>query len=452
MSDGTLRKADKDHSKILDEQLPEIEAQAASNIQSSLERLLSLEKQARQASDAPSVTRLLLCIARTLHAHAPWETLIDNILLLTKKHGQLKASITALVQESMKYITGSAPYNDKDMKMIDTLLGVTEGKIFVEVERARLTLMKSKHSEANDDIEKAASVLLDLQVESFGSMPPREKLEFILEQVRLCLARGDYDLAAITARKISTKQLETSETTDLRLRYYELVIRIGLHNDAYLDIAKHYRAVSLTDALPAQHVLETLQSAILFLILAPWDTESSSLLASLLDTTDIERRAPLYAELGRCFLRGEVMRWPLIEQAYGSTLRETAVFGAAPDGKGDARWDVLRERVTEHNIRTLAKYYTRLSLPRLSTLLDLPPAAALDALSRTVTSASSPVYARVDRPAGIVTFEKKKGGNEVLNEWSANVKSLLSTIGRVGELIGKEEALASVRKAKAANA
>ena len=44
-----------------------------------------------------------------------------------------------------------------------------------------------------------------MQVETFGSMDRREKTEFILEQVSLCIEKGDWTQAGILSRKISTR-------------------------------------------------------------------------------------------------------------------------------------------------------------------------------------------------------------------------------------------------------
>ena len=51
-----------------------------------------------------------------------------------------------------------------------------------------------------------------LQVETFGSMEKREKVEFILEQMRLCLAKKDYVRTQIISKKINTKYFEESDT------------------------------------------------------------------------------------------------------------------------------------------------------------------------------------------------------------------------------------------------
>ena len=50
-----------------------------------------------------------------------------------------------------------------------------------------------------------------VQVETYGSMEKREKVEFILEQMRLCLAKKDYIRTQIISKKISPKYFENSQ-------------------------------------------------------------------------------------------------------------------------------------------------------------------------------------------------------------------------------------------------
>ena len=46
---------------------------------------------------------------------------------------------------------------------------------------------------------------IPFQVETYGSMERKEKVEFILEQMRLCLATKDYIRAQIISKKISIR-------------------------------------------------------------------------------------------------------------------------------------------------------------------------------------------------------------------------------------------------------
>jgi 26S proteasome regulatory subunit N5 len=186
-----------------------------------------------------------------------------------------------MVQVSMEFIDDT-PNIDTKLSLIETLRTVTEGKIFVEVERARVTRILSNIKKSQGDINAATDILCELQVETFGSMTRREKTEFILEQVALCIAKGDWTQASILSRKISTRyfsrkpkksveQLEKEQkereeeekkrgpddapvepeddVTDLKLRYYEQQITLAKHDDKYLDACKHYRQVLDTEAV-----------------------------------------------------------------------------------------------------------------------------------------------------------------------------------------------------------
>lgn len=54
-----------------------------------------------------------------------------------------------------------------------------------------------------------------LQVETYGSMEKKEKVEFILEQMRLCIAVKDYIRTQIISKKINTKFFQ-EEGTEVR--------------------------------------------------------------------------------------------------------------------------------------------------------------------------------------------------------------------------------------------
>jgi 26S proteasome regulatory subunit N5 len=94
-------------------------------------------------------------------------------------------------------------------------------------------------------------VLCELQVETFGSMDRREKTDFILEQVELCIERGNFTQAAIFSRKISTKYFNNVEVSDLKLKFYDQQIQLAKQEDKYLDVCKHYRAVYDTPSVVA---------------------------------------------------------------------------------------------------------------------------------------------------------------------------------------------------------
>jgi 26S proteasome regulatory subunit N5 len=113
-----------------------------------------------------------------------------------------------MVQEACAYVDQTDDMEQK-LKLIDTLRTVTAGKIYVEIERARLTKILANIKENQGNIEEAANILQELQVETYGSMEKREKIEFLLEQMRICSLKGDFIRTQIISRKISIRAFES---------------------------------------------------------------------------------------------------------------------------------------------------------------------------------------------------------------------------------------------------
>ena len=59
---------------------------------------------------------------------------------------------------------GTLPSREVELKLIETLRTITEGKIYVEVERARLTHRLSSMQEEDGDLTSAAKTMQELQV------------------------------------------------------------------------------------------------------------------------------------------------------------------------------------------------------------------------------------------------------------------------------------------------
>lgn len=147
----------------------------------------------------------------------------------------------------------------------------------------------------------------------------------------------------------------------------------------------------------------------------------------------------------------ELMRWPMVAEQFGPHLCSTDVFDAqsnpSTDNKAHTRWQDLRKRVIEHNIRVVAKYYSRIQMSRLTELLDLGEEETEKYISELVTSKT--IYAKIDRPARIVGFTKPMDADDVLNGWSSSMKSLLGLLERIDHLITKEEMMARILPSKA---
>ncbi|CAN7978440.1 unnamed protein product, partial [Ixodes persulcatus] len=85
----------------------------------------------------------------------------------------------------------------------------------------------------------------------------------------------------------------------------------------------------------------------------------------------------------------------------------------------------------------MAQYYTRITLQRMSQLLDLSEKGTEELLSELVVAKR--VWAKVDRLDGVVSFSRHQEPNEVLNDWSRNLNSLMALLSKTSHLISKEE-------------
>ena len=81
-----------------------------------------------------------------------------------------------------------------------------------------LLLVKGKEEGA--EMEEAARLLQEVQVETYGSMDRREKLEFILYQMKILIKKQDYVRFFIVSKKINENGLNDAGITDLKLTYF----------------------------------------------------------------------------------------------------------------------------------------------------------------------------------------------------------------------------------------
>lgn len=76
-----------------------------------------------------------------------------------------------------------------------------------------------------------------MQVETYGSMDKREKLEFILYQMRIMIKKLDYTRLIIISKKIEEKNLQDDKILDLKVLYYSYLIFYYKHELDYANAA-----------------------------------------------------------------------------------------------------------------------------------------------------------------------------------------------------------------------
>jgi len=364
----------------------------------------------------------------------------------------IKYAIKNMVQDCCEMLDKILDEQQRN-KIVDTLRTVTAGKIYVEVERARLTKRVVEKLEKEGKIDEAWKELLELQVETFGSMEIKEKVHFLLDQMRLSIHRKDFVRASIIANKISTKFFDdkSSEIQQLKIRFYTFKIAIDLSEKNYLDVCRHYRALFDTPVIQADEarLKEILKNVVIYVLLASHGTEQWDQVHRVHAIRQMEL-IPEYNNLLELFINEEIINWnAAILKNYEQLLRRGISTSSAPlnvfasDEEGDQRWKTFKDRVAEHNIRMVSKYYTQITFERMAELLEFPVDEMEQFLCNLIVTGVIP-DAKIHRPSRIINLRARKANVETLDQWGANVRKLTDILNKVSHLILKEEMVHSV--------
>jgi len=88
-----------------------------------------------------------------------------------------------------------------------------------------LTLKLALIREKEGKIVEAAKIIQEVQVETFGAMKKKEKTEYILEQIRLCLEKKDYIRTQLIGKKIHARVLAEPEFEQIKVKFNTLMVK-----------------------------------------------------------------------------------------------------------------------------------------------------------------------------------------------------------------------------------
>lgn len=236
-------------------------------------------------------------------------------------------------------------------------------------------------------------------------------------------------------KKLSDKLLNDPEFEDIKIGYNRHMVRYHTEKANYMDLFRCWNAIYSTETVKAdvEESLKTLKTVVGFLALSPRDAEQNDMLLRLKGDENMEK-LPACADLVKKLLTKELIRWTELEQQSKADLFGTGAF--EDEMRKETRWGDLNKRVIEHNIFVIAENYSRITMARLSSLVELTGDETESFLCDMVTGKQ--LYAKIDRPAGIVVFKKQESANDLLNVWSNDIKSLLDLVEKSCHLIYKE--------------
>jgi 26S proteasome regulatory subunit N5 len=133
--------------------------------------------------------------------------------------------------------------------------------------------------------------LQDVHVETYGSLSKKEKVEFILEQMRLTLGKQDYVRAAIVAGKISKKHLKEENMEEYKVKFYTLMAESHRHDKDAFSLAKDYHAIYSTPQILVDDAKwkDALQNTVLFLALSAYSNEQQDMMNRINLDSNLEK-------------------------------------------------------------------------------------------------------------------------------------------------------------------
>jgi 26S proteasome regulatory subunit N5 len=303
--------------------------------------------------------------------------------------------------------------------------------------------------EKSGDISKSAEVLQEVHVETYGSLSKREKLDFILEQVRMVLLKRDFVRAYIVSQKVNKKLLEEPAFKDAKVAFYTLMIDYYREMKDAWELSNCYMQI-YSAGLPANSGqdgpggvvamddgqedvgggAENLQAAVAFLCLSKHGPEQVDKMLKLLSDETCASSEVLVGAL-RVFTTHEIVKCPF------PGMSELLSCPACQEGGKKETWNLaMSSRTTEHNVRTAARYYKRITGSRLCGLLGMSGPDLERAIANMV--AEGEVEAKIDRPRDVVRFGGKTTDESVLTEWAADLGELLGVVEKTWEGVQKE--------------
>lgn len=401
------------------------------------------EKQARHDADAAKL--ILICneIVNLSFAEKEYKYLREFIVSISKKRNQAKKAIIEMVNLTMKL---NMEIEKKErFQTWETLREITEGKLFLEAEYARCTKSYCDMIIENNDLEKASEIIQEVQIETYGAIDKKEKIDYILYQVSVMLLKKDFVRTYILTKKIDPLHLNDKGLEQQKIKYYQLVIQYYLHEKMYQEVANSFKVLydTLRDHADMEEKYKLKQTAfcnyILFLLLSPYSNQKVDFLNISERFYKKELEAiPLLNEAVRGFLTKEVI--PLHPEKLWENFQLYEPFSKTSIMPNTAfHFECLQKEIIHHNLKVVEGYYSRITMKRLAELCNASPEAVETEIAEMVYDGR--MRAKIDRIQGIIDFRRQMQPHDCMNDWGADIKTLLELVEETCHLINRENVI-----------
>jgi len=421
-----------------------------------LKKLIDEEKVTRLENEFEKNRTLTKKILETLHNRKDFPNFLKLFEYLTQRRNQSRESIISMVKYCINDILPNLKNQKDSSDLLNTIIRVTEGKIFVEYEYSQAIRKMTEIYIMDNNIEEAAKLIQDVQIEAFGSLESDYKIEYILFQMQVLIEKGDYIRTLIVSNKIKRNHLDDEGIELLKIRFFRLMILYHVHEQKYLEASKCYKILydfvkSINDKLvevekdhkeikpkiidnyikvkKENDLVNLFENYVLYLSICPPELETKNMLNELLlkykKELDINKSI-LYIVEKR--LSDDII---LIDDNLFSKYKDFEIFKNNVD-----LIKLFRKYWIQHDLSLFEKFFGKIHIERISQMTLVPTDEIESELADMVVN--NYIFARINRIEKIVNFRKKTDHHDVLDNFNYDMDNMLKKIEETCHLINKE--------------
>ena len=421
-----------------------------------LKKLIDEEKVTRLENEFEKNRTLTKQILETLHNRNDFPNFLKLFEYLTQRRNQSRESIISMVKYCINDILPNLKNTKDSSELLNTIIRVTEGKIFVEYEYSQAIRKMTEIYLMDNNIEEAAKLIQDVQIEAFGSLESDYKIEYILFQMQVLIEKGDYIRTLIVSNKIKRNHLDDEGIELLKIRFFRLMILYYVHEKKYLEASKCYKILydfvkSINDKLievekdhkeikpkiidnyikvkKENDLVNLFENYVLYLSICPPELETKNMLNELIlkykKELDINKNI-LYIVEKR--LSDEII---LIDDNLFSRYKDFEIFKKNAD-----LLKLFRKYWIQHDLSLFEKFFGKIHIERISQMTKVPNDEIENEIADMVVN--NYIFARINRIEKIVNFRKKTDHHDVLDNFNYDMDNMLKKIEETCHLINKE--------------
>ena len=421
-----------------------------------LKKLIDKEKVTRLENEYIENRNICKQILEIISKRNDFPNFLKLFEYLTQRRNQSRESIILMVKHCINDILPAISDKNKESELLDTIIKVTEGKIFVEFEYSQAIRKKTEILMSDNKVEEAAKLIQDVQIEAFGSLDRDYKVDYILFQMDILLKKNDYIRTLIVSNKIKREHLNDEGYELLKIRFYELIIKYYIHEKKYIEVSKCYKILydfvkevnnKLVDVEKKSQemkpniidnyinvkknndVTKLFENYVLFLSICPPELETKNMFNELKlkykKELDLDENI-LYIVEKR--LGDDII---LIDNNLFNKYEKYEIFKQNPEF-----CKLFRKFWIQHNLALFEKFFAKIHIDRISQMTLVP----IDEIEQEIADmvVNNFIFAKINRIEKIVNFRKKTDHHDVLDDLNYDVDSMLKKIEETCHLINKE--------------